>query len=418
MKMGKSLLRLRCCILFLLGLFPALLRAQDAEIPGTVVTGIEALTRNNLVRLTWNDSAEARGPVYIYRSFRPFPLSIPEGSSDTIFGAQRPVEVPYGVESYIDDVGSSGRIYYFIAASDDSANRYLRVLPSANALSVDIAESPGAAAPVVETVGPGGIYGLEIRPSGDSVVIQYRLNRSGDTVLYRSVQPITRTADLLSAVIVQSGLNPPITDYPVPGIPYYYAVIFEDELSRGNVGIYPGFNATVNPVEITADRVGLPRAAELRSMPLPLISLNYAVPGIDNFSELRNPIPLSLATSKTLGTLRRTTQNPGAGRTARAFNQDLETDDSGVSAENRALRVIVQGPFARGDWETARAELDRYLSIHHSSIAEARARFYRGQALYFLKAYRESFYEFLLIREHYPMEVNEWLESCLTVLVD
>jgi hypothetical protein len=415
MKMGKSLL---CPVLFLLGLFPALLGAQDAGIPGTVVTGIEALTRNNLVRLTWRDSAEARGPVYIYRSFRPFPLSIPMGASDSVLAAQRPVEVPYGVESYIDDVGSSGRVYYFIAASDDFGNRYLVMLPAANSLSVDIAESPGATAPPVETGGPGGIFALEIRPEADSVVIRYRLSRSGNTVLYRSVQPITRMADLLSAVIVQSGVNPPITDYPVPGIPYYYAVIFEDELSRGTVGIYPGFNATVNPVEITADRVGLPRAAELRSMPLPLISLNYAVPGIDNFSELRNPIPLSLATAKTLGNLRRTAQDPGTGRMVRAFNQDLEADDYGISAENRALRVIVQGPFSQGDWETVRSELDRYLSIHHSSIAEARARFYRGQAMYFLGAYREAFYEFLLIRDYYPVEVNEWLESCLAVLVD
>ncbi|MDR2135748.1 MAG: hypothetical protein LBO76_03945 [Treponema sp.] len=391
--------------------------AQNAEIPGTVVTGIEALTRNSLVRLTWKDSPEARGPVYIYRSSAPFPRLVPGTAADPAFGAPKPIEVPYGAESYIDDAGGPGRVYYFIAASDDSENRYLTALPSVNTLGVDVAESPGLAAPALETAGPGGISGLEIRPEGDAVVIRYRASRSGNTVLYRSVQPITRTADLLSAVIVQAGLDPPVTDYPVPGIPYYYAVIFEDELSRGNVGIYPGFNATVHPVEITADRVGLPRAAELRSMPLPLISLNYAVPGIDNFSELRNPIPLRLATTKALGTLRRSAPGPGPARTSRAFNQDMDTDDYGVSAENRALRAIVQGPFSRGDWETARAELGRYLSIHHSRVAETRARFYLGQSLYFLEAYREAFYEFLLIRDYYPVEAGEWLEACLAVLV-
>ncbi|MDR2375042.1 MAG: hypothetical protein LBD96_01235 [Treponema sp.] len=411
-------------VLFLSGFCSAVLGAQNTEIPATVVTGIEALTRNNLVRLTWRDSPEARGPVYIYRASHPFPQlqsqsqPLPSQTSDSIFGTQRPIEVPYGVESYIDDVGSSGRVYYFIAASDDSGNRYLRVLSEINTLSVEVTENPSLAVPLVENEGPGGISGLEIQIDGDAVVIRYRLNRSGNTVLYRSVQPITHMTDLLSAVIVQSGLNPPITDYPVPGIPYYYAVIFEDELSRGNVGVYPGFNATVHPVEITADRIGLPRAAELRSMPLPLISLNYAVPGIDNFSELRNPIPLSLATAKALGTLYQTTPEPGTVRPSRVFNQDLEADDDGVSTENRSLRVIVQGPFSRGDWETARSDLERYLSIHHSRIAETRARFYLGQVLYFLKAYREAFYEFLLIRDYYPVEVNEWLESCLVVLVN
>jgi hypothetical protein len=406
--------------LILAALSVAVAGAQEAGagLPGTVVRDIEALTRNNLVRLTWRDSPEARGPVYIYRSARPFPQWIPEGAPDTVLESPRPVEVPYGVESYIDDLGSAGQVYYLIAASDAQGNRYLRVLPSVNSLGVEIEESPGLTVRPLESEGPGGISGLEIRPEGDSVVIRYRQSRSGNTVLYRSVQPITRTADLLSAVIVQSGLEPPLTDYPVPGIPYYYAVIFEEELSRGNVGIYPGHNATRNPVEIASDRVGLPRAAELRSMPLPLISLNYAVPGIDHFSELRNPIPLSSAAVRALGTLRRVPENAVPLRTGRAFNQDLDTEDYGISAENRALRVIVQGPFARGDWETARSDLDRYLSIHHSKLAEARARFYRAQALYFLEAYRESFYDFLLIRDYYPVEVNEWLESCLAMLVD
>ncbi|MDR2178463.1 MAG: hypothetical protein LBP20_10555 [Treponema sp.] len=415
MKMGAFPL---LYVLFLTGFSPAMTGAQDAEIPETSVTGIEALTRNNLVRLTWKDSPGARGPVYIFRSFHPFPQSIPEGNPNTAFAAQKPVEVPYGVESYIDDAGSSGQIYYFVAASDSPGKPYLGVLPAINTLSVEIAETPVITAPLVESGGPGGIFGLEIHPEGDAVVIRYRLNRSGNTVLYRSVQPITRITDLLSAVIVQSGIDPPVTDYPVPGIPYYYAVIFEDELSRGNVGIYPGYNATAFPVEITANRVGLPQAAELRALPLPLISLNYAVPGIDNFSELRNPIPLSPAATEALETLRRATPGPSPVRTSRAFNQDLDTDDYNVSTENRALRAIVQGSFFREDWEKARSELDRYLSIHHSKIAEIRARFYLGQVLYFLESYREAFYEFLLIRDYYPVEVNEWLGSCLAVLMD
>jgi hypothetical protein len=237
-------------------------------------------------------------------------------------------------------------------------------------------------------------------------------------VLYRSVKPITHTTDLLSAVIVQSGLAPPLTDYPVPGIPYYYAVIFEDELRMGNVGIYPGYNATIRAVELQAERVGLPRAGEIRPLPLPLMSLNYAVPGIDNFSELRNPIPLGLNAAKALGSLRRVQTPAVPSRASRAFSQDLETETRGVPAENLALRAIVQGPFTRGDWETSRRELDRYLSGHRGVISEARARFYRGQCLYFSGGCREAFYEFLLVRNYFPVEVNEWMEACLEILVN
>jgi hypothetical protein len=389
--------------------------AQGTEIPGTVVTGLEAVTRNNVVRLTWRDAGEARGPVYIYRSSRPFQTPV-TGS----LGDQRPVELPYGVEFYYDDTESSGTVYYFAAASDASeagGERYLLVIPGVNTVAVEIRETsqPAAASP---PRGPGGIFYLEVRAERESVAIRYQSNSNAATVLYRSVKPITHVTDLLSAVIVQSGLTPPFVDYPVPGIPYYYAVIFEDELRRGNVGIYPGYNATVNPVEILADRVGLPRAAELRSMPLPLMSLNYAVPGIDNFSELRNPIPLGLNAAKALGSLRRSPE-PAAPkvRTSRAFSQDLETESQGVPAENLTLRAVIQGPFARGEWEASRAELDRYLSSHHSAMAEARARFYRGQCLYFSSSYREAFYEFLLIKPYFPVEVGEWLDSCLEILV-
>jgi hypothetical protein len=309
-------------------------------------------------------------------------------------------------------------VYYFIAASGEGGERYLELLPAVNTIAVDIAESPETGTPSpARPGGPGGISALEVRPEGDGVEIRYRLTRAGNTILYRSVQPITHTADLLSAVIVRSGISPPITDYPVPGIPYYYAVIFEDELARGTVGIYPGQNATLYPVEVTADRVGLPRAAELRSMPLPLISLNYAVPGIDNFSELRTPIPLGLGAAKVMGSLHRTGPEPPVKRTSRAFGQDLETETYGVSGEDRALRSIVQGSFARADWEAARNELDRYLAVHRGPMAEARARYYRGQSLYFLGSFRDAFFEFLLIKGYFPVEVREWMESCVAVLL-
>jgi hypothetical protein len=411
MRMGGILL---VCFLLLGGLWtPPAIAGQEGEIPGIVITDLDLMTRNNLVRLTWKDASEALGPVYIYRSSRPFDSSL----SAIPFGVQRPVEVPYGVESYIDDAESSGWVYYFIAASGAAGDPYILIIPEINTAAAEIRPPQAAEAPPPSR-GPGGIYGLEIRQEGEGVVIRYQTNSNANTVLYRSVKPITHTTDLLSAVIVQSGLTPPFADYPVPGIPYYYAVIFEEELRRGNVGIYPGYNATIRAVELQAERVGLPQAAELRPLPLPLMSLNYAVPGIDNFSELRNPIPLGLNAAKALGSLRRVQPPDAPSRASRAFSQDLETGTQGVTAENLALRTIVQGPFARGDWETSRRDLDRYLSGHRSVISEARARFYRGQCLYFTGACQEAFYEFLLVRNYFPVEVNEWMEACLELLVN
>jgi hypothetical protein len=183
------------------------------------------------------------------------------------------------------------------------------------------------------------------------------------------------------------------------------------------VGIYPGYNATVSPVEVKAggSRVGLPGAkTDIRSMPLPLMSLNYAVPGVEGLAEAPDtPIPLSLAARRALESLR-LPPPPVLQKKPRAFSQDLDAEPS--IGEDQALKTIVQGPFVAGDWENARTELRRYLSLHHSVSAEARARFYLAQSLYFARSYREALLEFLLVKERFPAEANEWIEAILGAL--
>jgi hypothetical protein len=267
----------------------------------------------------------------------------------------------------------------------------------------------------------GGIYALETEVLGEEVTISFLEDfPSRNLVLYRSVQPITRTPDLLSAVIVQTGLSSPFTDYPVPGIQYYYAVIFEDGLTRGRVGIYPGYNATLKPIELSSagGRVGLPGAkADIRSMPLPLMSLNHAAPGLDGFVEAPvEPIPLSPAARRALESFRRADPQPAPQKKPRAFSQDL--DEEPAVGEELALKVIVQDYFLKEDWENSCIELRRYLSLHHTAGIAARARFYLAQALYFSLSYREALQEFLLVEDFFPGEIKEWINAVLAALAD
>jgi len=88
------------------------------------ITQIKVESRNNLIRLTWVDSPDARGPVYIFRSARPFTGSIPANI--------RPVVVRYGEQYYIDDADDMENLFYFIAASDVSGQRYDIILPKIN----------------------------------------------------------------------------------------------------------------------------------------------------------------------------------------------------------------------------------------------------------------------------------------------
>jgi hypothetical protein len=263
-----------------------------------------------------------------------------------------------------------------------------------------------------------GIFSLEAVVAGDGVVIRYRtVDGTKDTVLYRSVLPITQTADLLNAVIVQSGVKTPFTDYPVPGIPYYYAVVFEEELTTGQVGIFPGYNATITAAEIPPGRyrVGLPDSREeIRSMPLPQISLYTTLSGTNVVSD-SPPVELSAEAVRAvagLGTPKKGSSRPEI--LSRVFAQDLEAPAGG---EDYTLRSIVQGPFIKQDWNNSREELIRFLSLPRSETSETKARFYLGQSYYFSGQPREALFEFLMIQPYHPEETGIWIQATLANLI-
>ncbi|GHV58525.1 hypothetical protein AGMMS49579_26140 [Spirochaetia bacterium] len=393
------------------------------------VSELQAEVRNNLIRLTWTDSPDAQGPVFVYSSNSPFDPAYPS------LGQHQPVEVPYGVASYIDETENSGIIHYFVAASSSNWDQdkalwvtevYNLIIPLSNTISAD---ASFVADPVLATVSTPDdarteveeISALQAVIDGEGVTISFEATNSlRNTVLYRSVQPIQGAEDLLRAVIVQAGLTSPFVDYPVPGISYYYAVVFEDELSRGSVKIVPRKNATTEPVEVSSliGRVGLPWAhIEPRSMPLPLMALNYAVPGIDSFSELSRSIPLSPEAARALSNIPKRNPEIVVPQKPRAFNVDLNKDNNGPGEESD-LKAIVQGSFLAQDWEKAIAELRRYLTIPRSELTEARSRFYLGQSLFFSGNYREALFEFIMIKAQFPREATEWIDASLAQLIN
>jgi hypothetical protein len=106
-------------ILALLLLPAAAGAAQEGGVFVPFVTKLGGELKNNLLRLSWIDSPDVRGPVFIYRSRAPI-----EGTNP---GARiRPIEVPYGAQSYIDEPEGSGVFYYFVAASDEGGARNMK----------------------------------------------------------------------------------------------------------------------------------------------------------------------------------------------------------------------------------------------------------------------------------------------------
>jgi hypothetical protein len=419
-RMNQSALGLlfaAACLCFTL---PGKAAAQNGA-PGNVVfapfvSRLQGEAKNNLIRLSWIDSPDVRGPVYIYRSQSPFGQNAPAPPV-------MPVEVPYGVQSYIDEAESSGRWYYLVAASDEQGQRYDVVIPYNNMIEISVTEGlrdPGQnlADPKAQTLEETMIFSLQAAVQGDGVVVSFRtMDRNKSPVLYRGVQPIRTAADLLGAVIVQTGISSPFTDYPVPGIPYYYAVIFEEDLLTGRAGIFPGRNATTEAAEVPPGRyrVGLPEAAgQIRSMPLPLIALNAVVPGAGGLSEIPVPVPLSTPVAKALADIKPAPAASAPEKSPQTFSQDRQTLSGG---EAYTLGIIVKDVFLKRDWENAREELLRFLSLPRSGGIEARARFYLGQVYYFTGQPREALFEFLAVQTAYPAEANDWIQASLTKLI-
>jgi hypothetical protein len=386
----------------------SVLAAQEGASPH--VSQIKAEPRNNLIRLTWVDSPDVRGPVYIFRSTRPFAGSVPANI--------RPVVVRYGEQYYIDDTDDLGNLYYFIAASDISGRRYDVIIPQVNSTNANLSEPsspPPAAASDPESTAPApvqGISNLRARLDGEKVLITFTTaGPRRNAVLYRSMQAVSKPQDLLNAVIVQSGMGSAFVDFPVPGIGWYYAVIYEDEISSGNMGIRPGINATVSAVIISG---GESAQKALRPIPLPVMTLRNTMPDGYFLYDSSDIVPLSEESAKILKNIPMPSKEPLSLRKPRIFTIDLKAPSGG---EDSALFQILNEFFVKWDWEGARVGLQHYLSLPRSKDVEARARFYLGQTLYFAGNYKGALFEFLSIRSIHPAEANLWIDAVLTAMV-
>jgi hypothetical protein len=366
------------------------------------VSQIKVEARNNLIRVSWTDSPEARGPVYIFRSARPFSGSIPANI--------RPVPVRYGQQYYVDDTEDMTNLYYFIAASDVSGRRYDTIIPQTNSTYINLAQpqlpqdAPPSVTAAAESAEADG--NLFARQEGERVIITYEnIDPYKNAILYRSTQPFRQTQALLNATVVQSPVTFPFTDYPVPGFLWYYAVIFEDEIVSGNIGIKPGVNATVSPVLISGDEAA---QRAMRAIPLPMLTLRDHH---DGFLLTDLPQQAYLNTGRD----RQSRQKPPLElKKPRVYVIDLEATTGG---EDSALVQIVQEYIEKYDWEGARTALRHYLSLPRSKDVEARARFYMGQAFYYTAQYREALFEFLTFRSYNSAEANTWIEAVLTAMV-
>jgi len=366
---------------------------QDNQVFAPFVTQLEAEIRNNLIRLSWKDSLDSKGPVYVYRSETPF---------SGLASLPLPAEVPYGTESYLDEAETPGELYYYVVASDEQGRKYTLSILYTNTVNITIApENVGLFGPAASPSAPRpvlpGIENISARVEGDRVLISFSgLDSARNPILYRSINPIRRPEDLLSALIIRQRVGSPYVDRPLAGIPFYYAILYEDELSTGLLNLRPGSNVTA-AVEIPATR-----QTGSRDIPLPGIALS---PGQEV-----EPGALGPEAARTEAAIQQRGERGGAAPQTMIFPEDLEPGGSG---EEYQLRSIVQDYFSLKNWEQAQEELRRFLELPRGKTSRAKANFYLGQVYYFQDKQREALLSFLEAQDVYPQETNYWIQIVL-----
>ena len=105
------------------------LAAQDLQVFAPFVTRLHGTVQGNNVHLTWHDSEDVLGSVYIFRSTSPF-------TEETSYSDLTPVRIPYGTGEYVDNIAFGGLLHYFIAASDENDILYNIPIAPNNTISL------------------------------------------------------------------------------------------------------------------------------------------------------------------------------------------------------------------------------------------------------------------------------------------
>lgn len=414
----------------LIGLAVLLAQASAQEIPvpmknyaaedavfAPFVSRIRVGVRKETVVLTWIDAEGVTGACAIYRSIEPI-------TKESFKYAQKIATVPFGTGKYEDRVVEKGEYYYAILILGPAEKLYEVFIPFKNATAVGIepemTERPKTAA---NPDAPSQVESLNARVDGDSVVIDLSVPSLGHRlILYRGSEPIKDSAGILAASIVSifEDSRSQITDFPVPGIDYYYAVIDEVNLKNSDVSLKPGVNSTIRPVRIASGtyRVGLPDISPMsRSLPLPYLVVDSSIgtgERIGSSISLSTPANISSETEKAIdGILSGLKREEASVPETVILDEELLEPGSG---EEYTLSMIVRETVKSRKWPEAISQLEKFLSLQRSQETEIRSRFYLGQAYAMSGMYRNALFSLLIAQDSNYARVKPWIEYCLKSL--
>ncbi len=368
--------------------------------PPPVVSGLVAVPSGARAILSWTAAPVISGESLVFRSNRPI-------TAATFSSAEKRGTVPWNVTNFEDPLENDSDYFYAVLSREADGTLYEFFLPVSNTLLVGVSSGSKT-----EPAREAQFSVFDIMTRNDAVIITWKASiESRNLVLYRSTSPFTGLNSLVQAIVVSTfeDSGTPYVDYPVPGVPYYYAILDEDVLRTGTAYFTAGSNTNRIPVEIPSgfariQKSGMPN---LRPMPLPYLNPSRDSPG--------QAWRFSAAVEKMVGSL--LLAPTGTIEPVRApfiFRSDLESVSGG---EEYALKKILEADFTVRAWDTAIDSLTQFLSIRRTAETVARTHFYLGEAYYFTGNFRKALPEFLLAQDIYYNQSREWIQYVMDRLV-
>ncbi|MBT3274997.1 MAG: hypothetical protein HN368_17715, partial [Spirochaetales bacterium] len=233
-------------ILFLLLASFSGIFAQDAPM-APFVSRLTAQSGVTGVLLMWQDNEDSPGPYYVYGHSKAM-------TDDNLEEARLIAAVEAGVEQYLDNPTTEGPHYYAVFAGDGAGGFHRVFVPYRNkttrGLRVTIKDTPEVV--IVE------ITELTGTVSDETITLSFTASAGEEIVIYRSTEPILSQSDLIEAVLIDSikYTGSDYADKPLPGVPYYYGVFYDEKLRTGQA-VFDTSNVLASPVEIMIESVEL-----------------------------------------------------------------------------------------------------------------------------------------------------------------
>jgi hypothetical protein len=261
---------------------------------------------------------------------------------------------------------------------------------------------------------------LNVSAKNDSLILSFNSSvQDRHLAVLRNIEPIFTNNDIATSTILNliPSYRKSYTDFPIPGVPYFYAVVDSELVKTMNAELVPFENATINSSEIPITSRDM-TVAELypgRRKPLPGYRLyNYLETGekIQNtLTEYSRKKEKLTEKSDTIVSYLKSRYIP-VEKTPEPDILDVDKNSNENSGETR-LKIIIEKYFMAQDWENVEKTLEDLLRSTEKKSLKNRLNYYLGQAYFFRNKPEKAFICFLTASESYYPEAKKWMDNII-----